>query len=151
KLPQEAQVIAPVEADVVDTVLELRHPLRPHAEGEAGELLRVVAAVAQHHRVDHARSHDLQPAAALAHGAAALAAQDAVHIHFDARRREWEVPGADAYLPVGAEQFAGQRHDGAFQVGHRHARADRQALDLEELDLATDGDLLVAVAHAGKD
>ena len=45
--------------------LQHRDPLRAHAEREAADLRRVVAAVAQHRRVDHARAHDLQPAGAL--------------------------------------------------------------------------------------
>src|SRR5262245_33349335 len=74
ELAQEPQVVPPVQSDVVDAVLQLGDALRPHAEREAAELLRVVAAVAQHHWMNHARPHDLQPAAALAQGAPLLPA-----------------------------------------------------------------------------
>src|SRR4051812_36805096 len=47
KLPQEAQVVRPELPNVVDGVPQHRDALRPHAEGEAAEARRVVAAVAQ--------------------------------------------------------------------------------------------------------
>src|SRR5262249_24793798 len=66
KLPQEAQVVGPELADVVDGVAQHGDALRAHAEGETAELCRVVAAVPQHDRMDHAGAHDLQPARLLA-------------------------------------------------------------------------------------
>src|SRR5579871_4180340 len=53
KLLQEAQVVGPELADVVQGVGEHGDALGAHAEGEAAVHGRVVAAVAQHHRVDH--------------------------------------------------------------------------------------------------
>ena len=49
------------------------------------------------------------------------------------------------------EHPAGEADDRALQVGHGDVPADRQALDLVELDLRAGRDLLVAVAHAGQD
>src|SRR5207244_1964414 len=95
KLLQKTQVVGPELADIVDGVFQHADPLRPHAEGEAAELVRVVAAVPQDHRVDHTRAHDLQPAAPLAQAAALAAADDAVHVHLNARFGEREVAGAD--------------------------------------------------------
>lgn len=45
ELPQEAEVVRPEQADVVDRVLEHQHPLRPHPEREPGHLVGVVPAV----------------------------------------------------------------------------------------------------------
>src|SRR5579883_3474406 len=138
-------------ADVINAVLEDGDPLRAHAEGETAEALRVVAAVAQHHRMNHAGAHDLQPARPLAHAAPLAAADDAIHVHLDARLGEREVAGADANPPFLAEQPAGEGADRALEVGHRDPVADSQALDLVEHDLATGGDRLIAVAHARQD
>src|SRR5205807_8277532 len=104
KLSQEAQVIGPELADVVDGVAQHGDALRAHAEGKAAELRRVVAAVAQHHRMYHAGAHDLQPARLLAQPAALAAADDAVHVHLDRRLGEREVAGANTHLAVLAEQ-----------------------------------------------
>src|SRR5262249_39744764 len=111
KLLEKPQIIGPKLANVIDGVLEHGDPLWPHAEGEAGELVGVVAAVLEHHRVHHARAHDFQPASPLAHAAALAAADDAVHVHFDRRLGEREVAGADAYLALLAEHPPGEGDD----------------------------------------
>src|SRR5215475_6022549 len=85
ELPEEAQVVVEEQADVVDPVLEDRDPVDAHAEGPARDLLGIVAAVAQHLGVDHARAQDLQPARLLAYPTAGAAAQEAQHV--DLRRR----------------------------------------------------------------
>src|SRR5262249_20593892 len=46
KLPQEAKVVGPELADVVNGVAQHGDALRAHAEGETTELRRVIAAVA---------------------------------------------------------------------------------------------------------
>src|SRR5215218_3058500 len=51
ELPQEAQVVLPELADVVDRVLEHRDPLRAHPEREPTHHIRVVPPVPQHRRV----------------------------------------------------------------------------------------------------
>src|SRR5437762_1572321 len=63
ELPQEAHVVLQEEAEVGDVVLEHRQPVQPGAEGKAGIVFRVDAAVAEHLRVDHPGAQDLQPAA----------------------------------------------------------------------------------------
>src|SRR5215813_2785083 len=88
KLAQEAQVVGPELADVVDGVAQHGDALRAHAEGETAELCRVVAAVPQHDRMDHAGAHDLQPARLLAQPAALAGADDAVHVHLNRRLGE---------------------------------------------------------------
>ena len=62
ELLEEAQVVLEEEADVVDAVLEHGHALDAHAERPARDLFRVVADVAQHVGMHHARAQDLEPA-----------------------------------------------------------------------------------------
>ena len=50
--------------------LQHRDALDAHAEREAGDLFGIVADVAQHVRMHHARAEDLEPARLLAHAAA---------------------------------------------------------------------------------
>src|SRR5581483_11428486 len=65
ELLQKSQVVGPELANIVDGVGQHGHALGPHAEGEAGVHGRVVAAVAEHHGVHHARAGDLEPAGPL--------------------------------------------------------------------------------------
>src|SRR5437879_2516748 len=65
ELPQEAQVVLEEQAEIVDPVLEHRDAVDAHAERPAGDVFRVIADVAQHARVHHARTEDLEPAALL--------------------------------------------------------------------------------------
>src|SRR5262245_4027138 len=103
KLRQEPQVIPPIQPDIVDRVFQLCDPLGTHAEGEAAAPGRVVAAVAQYDRMDHARAHDFEPAAALAERTPLAGAEDAVHVDFDARLGEREIARSDASLSLGPE------------------------------------------------
>src|SRR5262249_48885080 len=85
KLLQEPQIIPTELPDTAHPILAHHDPLRPHAERKTTEAHRIVAAVAQHHRMHHARAHDLDPAAALAQAAAGTGADDAIHVHLDRR------------------------------------------------------------------
>src|SRR5262249_35267688 len=93
ELTQKPQIIRPKLPDVVNRVHQHRDPWRPHPEGEAAELSRVIAAIPQHDWMHHPRPHDLQPTGPLAQAASLATADDAVHIHFDARLGEREVTG----------------------------------------------------------
>src|SRR5436309_11733515 len=73
------------------SVLEHRDAVDAHAEGPAGDLFRVVADVAQHLRVHHARAEDLEPAALLAEPAAGAVADEAQHIHFRSEEHTSEL------------------------------------------------------------
>ena len=70
ELPQEAHVAFDQHAQVGHVVLQAGDALHPHAEREAGVLLRVDARHGQHVRIHHAAAEDLQPAGALAEAAA---------------------------------------------------------------------------------
>src|SRR4029453_7340558 len=67
ELPQEAQVVLQKQTDVVDAVLENGDPVDAHAEGPAGDLFGLGAAILQHAGMHHAAAHDLQPPRLLAH------------------------------------------------------------------------------------
>ncbi len=61
KLLQEPHIIPPELAYIVDPIFPHDDALRPHPEGKTAEACRVVAAVAQHHRVDHPRARYTGP------------------------------------------------------------------------------------------
>ena len=126
-------------ADVVDAVLEHGDALRPHAEGEAGVDVRVVAGGAQHVGVHHARAEDLQPVAAPLDG------------HVDAGLDEREVVAAEADARLRAEHPAGELEERVLEVGERDAPVHGEPLDLVELGLVGGVGRLVAVALAGDD
>src|SRR5713226_3397964 len=107
ELFQEAQVGFVEETDVIDVVLEHRHPLDPETPRVAVPLLGIDAAVAQDLRMDHPAAADLKPSfvpAALAAGARADAAGD---VELEARLGEREVARANSHLAL----FAVQRLD----------------------------------------
>src|SRR5438552_1157754 len=151
KLLQEANIVAEEVAYVVDVVLQHGGALDAHAEGEAGELARVVAAVAQDDGMDHAGAGNLQPAGVLADAAAGAATNHAVHVHLDARLGEREVAAAEAHALIGPVHQVGEFDEDAFQVGDGDLFADGDALDLVEHELAARRDLLVAIDDAGQD
>src|SRR5262245_32417306 len=66
ELPEKAQVVLIEEADVGDAVLQHRHALHPHPEGEPGDGFRIVPDPAQHGRMDEPGAENLEPAARLA-------------------------------------------------------------------------------------
>src|SRR5947209_13118721 len=96
KLIQEPHVIREEIADIVNAILAHRHPVRAHAEGKAAEDGRIVVPVGQHARMDHAGSHDLEPAGLFADAASLAAADGAAHVYFDAWLGEGEVALAEA-------------------------------------------------------
>src|SRR3972149_11270512 len=151
ELFKEPEIILPEIPNVGDAVLEHRHALRPHAEGEAAVDSGIISAVLLHDRMHHARAGDLQPAGVLAHGATFAAAIHALHIHLHARLGEWEVRGAETHCVFSPEDTPGEFAHRFQHVGHAHVLAYRQPLHLLELDVLRCGELLVAVAHAGQD
>src|SRR5258707_9934427 len=100
ELLQEAQIVAPKIANILDVVLEHRDPFWPHAEREAAVNFRVIAAVAQHRGMDHATARDLKPACVLAHRTAFAVAQDTLDVYFHARLGEREVRATKPYFVI---------------------------------------------------
>src|SRR2546426_5895217 len=74
ELAEESEVVLEEEPDLGDAVPQHRDALEPHAEREARDLLGIVAHGAEHVGVHHPGAQHLEPARALAHAAAALAA-----------------------------------------------------------------------------
>ena len=69
KLVQESQVVLKKQANIVDAVFEHRDALNAHTEGEAGNVLRIVADKSENCRVDHAGTENLQPTGGFANPA----------------------------------------------------------------------------------
>src|SRR6516225_5377112 len=147
KLSQEPQIVGPELPDIVNRIHQHGDALGPHAESEATKTVGIVAPVSQYDGMHHAGTHDLEPTTALAQAAAFSGADNAVHIHFNARLRKRKITGADAHAPIFTEHALGKRDDGTFEVGHGDAPPDRQSFYLMEHDLATSGDSLIAVTH----
>src|SRR6185295_4052104 len=118
---------------------------------EAAEALRVIAAVAQDRRVDHARAEDLQPAGILADPAALPAAEEALDVELDARLSKGEVARPEAHTRALAIQSLSERCQRALQIGKGDVLAHRQALDLMEHHLRARGHLLIAIDLARQD
>ena len=122
-----------------------------HAEGEAGILVRINAAVAQHLGVHHAGAQHLDPTLALAGGAALAAALVALDVHLAGRLREGEVVGTEAGDGAGAVDGLDDGVQRAFQVRHGHALVHHQTLDLMEHGGVGGVHLVLAVHPAGGD
>src|SRR5207247_3591971 len=104
ELSQEAEVVLPEQADVRDPMAQHRDPLEAHPEGEARNLLGVVADVAEHVRVDEPGAGELDPARELARAAAVSAAEEARDCDPERRLGEREEVGDEADLLVLAEE-----------------------------------------------
>ena len=151
ELLQEAHVVFEDQAQVADLKAAHRQTLQTHAEGPAGVDVRVDAAALEHLRVDHAGAEDLDPALALAGGAALAAALVALHVHLAARLGEREVVRAEAGDGVFAVELAHERVERALQIRHRDALVDDHALDLVEHGRMRSVDLILSVDAAGRD
>src|SRR5207248_2064036 len=93
KLPQEAQVVLEEHPEVGNAVTEQGDPLLAEAEREPRHLVGVVADVAEHVRIDHARAGHLDPPRALAGRTAGAVAQKTGHRDPDGGLREGEEVG----------------------------------------------------------
>src|SRR5438128_12475845 len=100
ELLQEPQVGFVEQADVVDVVLQHRHPLDAETPGVAVPLGGVDASVAQHLRVHHAAPTHLEPPFVAAALASDPAADPTRHVELEARLREGEVARTDTNFPL---------------------------------------------------
>src|SRR5580658_5370275 len=80
ELPQESQVAALEQADIIDGVAHHGQARESQAEGEATPLVRIDTAHAQDFGMHQATGHELHPAALLADGAAGTAANEALDV-----------------------------------------------------------------------
>src|SRR5438105_1232295 len=116
ELPQKTHVVLQEEAKVAHVVLEHRQPVQPGAEGEAGIVFGVDAAVAQHLRMHHPGAEDLEPAP-LAAATPGAGANSTGNGRPDARLGEREVITHDPNAPLGTEERACEILDRPLQVG----------------------------------
>src|SRR5581483_9891239 len=142
ELLQEADVVVVEQAQIGNPVLEHGDPFHTHAEGEALNLLWVVAVVPhvlEHIRIDHPGAQDLDPCRALAQRAALAVSRDAVgaveagHVDLDARLREREEVRTHSHLSLLTEDGAGEREQRPLEVAQGDVLVDRQSFDLMEL------------------
>src|SRR5262249_27396261 len=80
--------------------------------------------------------------------AALAAADDAVHIDFDAGLSKGEMAAAKAHLAILAKHTAGENEQHAFHIRHGNVFSYRHAPNLMEHNIAACRDRLVAVTHA---
>ena len=129
---EEAEVVFEVVAEVVDLPFEHGDALNAHAECESAVLFGIYARGFEHIGVDHAASHDFQPACSLADVAAFAVTDVAADINFRRRLGEGEIGWTHADPGVRAEHLAGEKQDGLLQVGEGHAFVYVETLHLME-------------------
>src|SRR5579864_208755 len=151
KLLQEPQVGLVEEADVVDIVLEHRHPLDAESPGVSVPLGRVDASVAQHLRMHHAAAAHLEPSLVPAALAPHPAADPTRHVELEARLGEGEVARPNPDLAVFAVERLDHVEQGAFHVADGQTLVDRETLDLAEVRKARGLGCVAAVAPAWRD
>ena len=141
---EEADIVLKVEAEILDLPFEHGDALHTHSESESGVLLGVDAAGFQYVGVNHAGTHNLQPAGALADIAALAAADVAADVHLCAGLGEGEVGGTHADLGVRAEHLAHEDQNRLLEVGEGYVFVNVQALYLVEDAVGAGRDGLVA-------
>ena len=123
-------------------MLEHGDPLDPHPEGEALDLLRVIAVLAhvlEDVGVDHPGAQNLDPRrafaqrATLAVGGDAVDAVEAGDVDLDARLGEGEEMRSQPNLTLLTEDRPGEGQQRALEVCHRDVGVDGEALDLVKL------------------
>ena len=129
---QEPHIVLIKQPHVVDAESCHRDPFHAHAEGKAGILLRIDAAVREHERMHHAGTENLNPALALAETAALSAADKAGHIHLGGRLREREMVRTEADLRLLSEHALCKQLEDPFEIPHCDAVIDDEPLHLME-------------------
>ena len=148
---EEADIVLKVEAEILDLPFEHGDALHTHSESESGVLLGVDAAGFQYVGVNHAGTHNLQPAGALADIAALAAADVAADVHLGARLGEGKIGGTHPDLGVRSEHLAHEDQDGLLEVGERYVPVHVKAFHLMEDAVGAGGDGLVAEYSARAD
>ena len=87
ELFEEPHVVLVEEADVLDAILEHRHPLDAHSEGEAGDAVGIVSDGFEDRRMHHAAAENFEPPGLLADGAPDAGALVATDVDLGARFR----------------------------------------------------------------
>src|SRR5690242_8477516 len=139
ELLQKPHVAIKKQLDVVHSVLEDRHPIGSHAEGESRNFLRVVAVVLYELKyiwIHHPAAQDLDPARGLARAAglaaphAFAAADEARHHHFGAWFGERKERRTKVCLHARPKQRLHRVVERALQISESDVRINRQTLHL---------------------
>src|ERR1035438_237862 len=93
ELPQESQVAALQQANIIDRVAHHGQTRQSQAERETAPVVRINTAHAQDVRMHQATGHQLHPAALFADGAAGATADQALDVELEARFRKGKYPG----------------------------------------------------------
>src|SRR5260370_25941644 len=133
ELLEESQIGFVEQADVIDVVLEHRHPLDPEAPRVVVPLLGIDAAVAQDLRMDHPAAARLEPSLVAAALAARARADAAGHVELEAGLGEREVARANSHLAFVAVQRLDHVQERALHVAYGESLVDGQAFDLAEV------------------
>ncbi len=108
KLLQKPHVPIEEQLNVIHALLQNRDAVHAHAEGEAGDLFRIVTHKAEHIRVHHAAAQQFDPAALLAVPAARslpfAAAEDTAEQHLGAGLGKGEKRRTEARPHARSEQ-----------------------------------------------
>ena len=125
-------IVVDEKTQVVDAVTHHGDPVDSQAERESGVNVRIDAHRLEDRGVDHPRPTQLDPAAALA-GAAALSGADlAGDVVLAAGFHEREVAGPQPHAHLLAVEPLPHGAQRSLEVGHGHAFADHERLELME-------------------
>ena len=151
ELGEKADVIFDEEADVFDAPADHGEAVEAHAEGEAGDFFRIKGVVfaggvdgSKNGWIDHAAARDFDPTRGLAFN---------LKFHIDLERwlGEGEEVRAEADWRGGAEHFAEEVFESAFEIGEGDVGIDEKAFELVEDGEVGGVDLIAAVSGAGCD
>src|SRR5579864_6549289 len=145
KLFQESDVALKEQLQIIHAINQHGYAVHAHAEGEAGNFLRVIAIVLhelKNVRIDHAAAQNLDPARLLARAArlffrstATLStspADEAGDEHLRAGLGEGKKRRPEAGLRVRTKQCLHGMIERALQVAESYVRVHRQAFNLME-------------------
>src|SRR5208337_3854828 len=105
------------ELNVIDVILQHGEAVDPQSKCPTRVLFGIDAAVAQHQGMNHAATHDLDPAAFFAHPATFAAAKDTTDGYLAARFGKGEKAGLEARANFFTKKFPGKEVKRPFQVG----------------------------------
>src|SRR5437773_8100943 len=115
ELFQEPHVTLEEQLNVRNVILDHREAVGAEAKGPTRITVRIDAAVAEHFGVDHAATHQLDPAAPLAHAAALPVADHATHGYLAARLRKGKESRIETRADLLAEELLGEEIERAFE------------------------------------
>lgn len=104
KLSEKSEIVLEKKPNIVDTKLQHRDALHPHAKCESGDFFRVIFDEAKNRRVDHSGAEYFQPASGFTNAAGLLggirstaAANEALNVDLRAGLGEREKTRAKAH------------------------------------------------------